>query len=136
MVGRHSIDSMTRTTLIVAVVAVLGWTMLVGCASRSARGTQEWPTKSELRPRLAQLRRGMPHHEVVQTLKIALDLGSGTMNWWVCGYPLVIRRGSLDAFEHLDYDLAVAFDCHGTNEMTLSQATLTSRGGGSESWPK
>jgi hypothetical protein len=77
----------------------------------------------------------MVYDEVTKILKVDLFLGPMSMNWRVYSYPPpLILRTSDGSQEQREYDLRVNFQ--GSTNATFTEATLRSRSGRIEVWPK
>lgn len=127
---------MRRIRIFVAVGLVLACGFPTGCASHRGNDTRKWAATTELRPRLAQLRKGMGYQEVAKILKIDLASDALSTNWHTYHYPgPIYLRGSPPPWEEAGYELQVVFASvvHGEK---FDNATLTTRNERTESWPK
>jgi hypothetical protein len=92
----------------------------------SCSTTAEPEAVREMRPRLAQLRRGMSDDQMRETLQLSpFTLGGGCLHQWtyVCEFAP-------------SNTLAISMTPHGTNGWFFERATLRGPGRREESWPR
>ena len=116
----HAIAYMTRI-----FQTLLGF-LLVAVASSCSTISTEPQAVREMRPRLAQLHRGMSDEQMRQTLQLSpFTFGFGCLHQWhyVCDLTP-------------DAKLTISMLRRGTNGMVLEQATLRVFGRTEETWPR
>lgn len=132
MVRRFPVKASLR--LPIAFAAVM---LLIGCATEKPTNRFTPKSADEVRPRLAQLRKGMKSREVDRILNLDMWVGPLTALSSSQIYPPPIRPVP-PAYRDIGFELTVFYSHRGIveKEDTFEEAILKTDQGTTETWPK